>query len=38
LATRPLDELLGELMDVVRSWRGDSEFEDDLSLLAIEMP
>ena len=38
LSTRPLDELLGELMDVVRSWRGDSEFEDDLSLLAIEMP
>jgi sigma-B regulation protein RsbU (phosphoserine phosphatase) len=38
LATRPLDELLGELMDVVRSWRGDSDFEDDLSLLAIEMP
>jgi phosphoserine phosphatase RsbU/P len=38
LATRPLDELLGELMDIVRSWRGDSDFEDDLSLLAIEMP
>jgi phosphoserine phosphatase RsbU/P len=36
-ATRPLDELVGELSGLVRSWRGISEFDDDLSLLAIEM-
>jgi sigma-B regulation protein RsbU (phosphoserine phosphatase) len=36
-ATRPLDELLGGLLAVIRSWRDDTEFEDDLSLLAIEM-
>jgi sigma-B regulation protein RsbU (phosphoserine phosphatase) len=33
----PLDELLEGLLAKLRTWRGDMIFEDDLSLLAIEM-
>jgi phosphoserine phosphatase RsbU/P len=36
-ATRSVDELLGGLLAEIRGWRGNTEFEDDLSLLAIEM-
>ena len=36
-AAQPLDQLLGKLMAEIRTWRVITEFEDDLSLLAVEM-
>jgi phosphoserine phosphatase RsbU/P len=36
-AKQPLDQLLEELLAKLKTWHGDMIFEDDLSLLAIEM-
>nr|WP_255550890.1 PP2C family protein-serine/threonine phosphatase [Granulicella sp. dw_53] len=36
-ASQSLDGLLGGLLAEIKTWCGDTEFEDDLSLLAIEM-
>jgi serine phosphatase RsbU (regulator of sigma subunit) len=33
----PIDALLARLLEEVRSWRGQTEFGDDLSLLGIEI-
>jgi sigma-B regulation protein RsbU (phosphoserine phosphatase) len=36
-SAQPLDELLGGLMTEIKAWRAVAHFEDDISLLAIEM-
>jgi len=36
-AAQPMDNLLGGLLTAVRAWRAETDFGDDLSLLAIEM-
>ncbi len=38
LSRQPLDGVIRSLMGELRDWRGDNDFNDDVSLLAFEVP
>ncbi|MHC4217963.1 MAG: PP2C family protein-serine/threonine phosphatase [Planctomycetota bacterium] len=35
--TRPLDDVLARVVEAVTAWKGDGDFSDDISLVALEM-
>ena len=34
---QPLDEVLARVVEAVTAWKGDEDFSDDISLVALEM-